>query len=67
MKSRFYYQGHHEQVAIAIKEYINALDSFFLLKPLVAFLAISSGWGRCDGPGRWRSWGMRVQANEYRH
>ena len=28
MKSNFYYQGHHEQVAIAIKEYINSLDSF---------------------------------------
>jgi len=26
--SRFYYQGHHEQVAVAIEEYINSLDSF---------------------------------------
>jgi len=28
MKSRFYYQGHHEQVAAKIKSYINSLDSF---------------------------------------
>ena len=28
MKSSFYYQGHHEQVATAIKEYINSLDGF---------------------------------------
>ncbi|MCY4147798.1 MAG: hypothetical protein OXF73_00300 [Gammaproteobacteria bacterium] len=28
MTSRFYYQGHHEQVAVAIKEYINSLPSF---------------------------------------
>ena len=28
MKSSFYYQGHHERVAIAIKEYINSLNGF---------------------------------------
>ena len=28
MKSSFYYHGHHEQVATAIKEYINSLDGF---------------------------------------
>ena len=28
MKSSFYYQGHHEQVATAIKEYINSSDGF---------------------------------------
>lgn len=28
MKSSFYYQGHHKQVATAIKEYINSLDGF---------------------------------------
>ncbi|MCY4357226.1 MAG: hypothetical protein OXD01_06860 [Gammaproteobacteria bacterium] len=28
MKSRFYYLGYHEKVAVAIKEYINSLDSF---------------------------------------
>ena len=28
MKSSFYYQGHHEQVAIAIKEHINSSGSF---------------------------------------
>ena len=28
MRSSFYYQGHHEQVATAIKEYINSLDGF---------------------------------------
>ncbi len=28
MRSNFYYQGHHEQVATAIKEHINSLDSF---------------------------------------
>ena len=28
MKSSFYYQGHHSQVATKIKNYINALDSF---------------------------------------
>lgn len=28
MKSNFYYQGHHEQVAATVKEYINSLDSF---------------------------------------
>ena len=28
MKSSFYYQGHHEQVATDIKEYINSLSSF---------------------------------------
>ena len=28
MKSKFYYQGHHEKVAIDIKEYVNSLDSF---------------------------------------
>ena len=28
MKSNFYYQGHHEQVAIAIREYINSLKKF---------------------------------------
>ncbi len=28
MKSRFYYQGHYEQVAVDIREYINSLDSF---------------------------------------
>lgn len=30
MKSRFYYQGHHEQVATAIKEYINSLKEWML-------------------------------------
>ncbi|MCY4541370.1 MAG: hypothetical protein OXB95_03090 [Rhodobacteraceae bacterium] len=28
MKSRFYYQGHHERIATEIREYINSLDSF---------------------------------------
>lgn len=28
MKSKFYYQGHHEQVATAIREYINSLNEF---------------------------------------
>lgn len=28
MKSSFYYQGHHEQVAAAIKNYVNSLDGF---------------------------------------
>lgn len=28
MKSSFYYQGHHEQAATEIKEYINSLGSF---------------------------------------
>lgn len=28
MRSSFYYQGHHEQVATAIKESINSLESF---------------------------------------
>ena len=28
MKSSFYYQGNHEQVATAIKGYINSLDGF---------------------------------------
>lgn len=28
MTSRFYYQGRHEQAAVAIQEYINSLDSF---------------------------------------
>ena len=34
MKSSFYYQGHHRQVATAIEEHINSLDSF--LSPLTA-------------------------------
>ncbi len=28
MKSRFYYEGHHEQVATRIKDHLNSLDSF---------------------------------------
>ena len=28
MKSNFYYQGHHEQVATRIGKYINSLDKF---------------------------------------
>lgn len=28
MKSSFYYQGHHQQVAIKIKEYVNSLKGF---------------------------------------
>ena len=28
MKSGFYYQGHCENVALAIRDYINSLDNF---------------------------------------
>lgn len=28
MKANYYYQGHHEQAAAAIREYINSLDGF---------------------------------------
>ena len=28
MRSNFYYQGHHEQVAAAIKDYLNSKEGF---------------------------------------